>query len=104
MIAGKQKAAAVEALAIFFCAGVAFAQPNSGASKNTRANSSVSSPLPAVAYFSKKDVDANFEHHKGMDDTLYDPDYGTQNFKVKTSGRVKTLNAETHMKYTDIVY
>ncbi len=63
-----------------------------------------SASLPPVVYFSKQEVDANFEHHKGKDESLYDSDYGTQNFKIKTSHREKPTRAEVHLTYTDVVY
>jgi glc operon protein GlcG len=59
---------------------------------------------PRLIYFSKEEVDANFVHPKGMDDTLFHSDFGSESFIVKTSGRTKTLAAETHKTYTDILY
>jgi mannose-6-phosphate isomerase-like protein (cupin superfamily) len=72
--------------------------------KNSGNNPSASAPVHPLIYFSKQEVDANFEHHKGMDETLYASDYGTRSFEVKTSRRVKTLAAEVHITYTDILY
>jgi quercetin dioxygenase-like cupin family protein len=39
-----------------------------------------------------------------MDDTIYAPDYGSHNFKVKTSKRTKTIAAEVHTQWTDVIY
>lgn len=77
---------------------------SASAAKSMQSDSAASSKLPAVAYFSKAEVDANFEHPKAMDDTIYAPDYGSHNFKVKTSKRTKTIAAEVHTQWTDVIY
>jgi len=59
---------------------------------------------PKLAYFPKAEVDENFVHHKGMDDTLYTLDHQNGHYIVKTTGREKTLAAETHATFTDILY
>jgi hypothetical protein len=96
MIIGRVKLASILAIAIFTLGGTLSAQPGD--------DTSTSSQPHKLIYFSKQEVEANFAHHKGMDETLYAPDYGSRNFDVKTSQRLKTMAAEVHMTYTDIVY
>lgn len=95
-------AAAVLVLASNVASGQSAA--SASAAKSTQSDSAASSKLPAVAYFSKAEVDANFEHPKAMDDSIYVPDYGSHNFKVKTSKRTKTIAAEVHTQWTDVIY
>jgi mannose-6-phosphate isomerase-like protein (cupin superfamily) len=80
------------------------APAGTGGTKSATSPAPPYAPLPAVVYFSRQEVDANFEHHKGKDESLYDSDYGTQNFKIKTSHREKPTRAEVHLTYTDVVY
>lgn len=100
------KAACFAAVAILGLAAISTqAQAGTDAGAKTSASEpNASSALPPVAFFSKQEVDANFEHHKGPDESLYDSDYGPQNYKIKTSHREKPTRAEVHMTYTDVVY
>lgn len=99
------KSAFIAAVAVLILASnVALGQSGVSAAKSSQADSAARSKLPAVAYFSKAEVDANFEHPKAMDDTIYAPDYGSHSFKVKTSKRTKTIAAEVHTQWTDVIY
>jgi hypothetical protein len=99
------KSALIGAVAVLILASnVAPDQSGASATKGSQSDSAAGSKLPAVAYFSKAEVDANFEHPKAMDDTIYAPDYGSHNFKVKTSKRTKTIAAEVHTQWTDVIY
>jgi mannose-6-phosphate isomerase-like protein (cupin superfamily) len=99
----KVKAASIVALATFVFASMAWAQPGKDAAEKSRSDSSESSPLPPVKYFSKQEVEAAFHDQKdnGM---LYDSDYGARNFEVKVTSRDKTPAAEVHLTRTDVVY
>jgi len=69
------KSAFIAAVAVLILASnVASGQSGAGAPKSSQSDSAAISKLPAVAYFSKAEVDANFEHPKAMDDTIYAPD------------------------------
>jgi glc operon protein GlcG len=99
------KSAFIAAVAVLILASnVASGQSGASAAKGSQADPAAGSKLPAVAYFSKAEVDANFEHPKAMDDSIYLPDYGSHNFKVKTSKRTKTIAAEVHTQWTDVIY
>jgi glc operon protein GlcG len=89
---------------LILASNVASGQSGASAAKSSQGDSVAGSKLPAVAYFSKAEVDANFEHPKAMDDTIYAPDYGSHSFKVKTSKRTKTIAAEVHTQWTDVIY
>ena len=105
MIERRGKSAFIAAVAVLILASnVATGQSGAGATKSSQADSAAGSKLPGVAYFSKAEVDANFEHPKAMDDSIYLPDYGSRNFKVKTSKRTKTIAAEVHTQWTDAIY
>jgi mannose-6-phosphate isomerase-like protein (cupin superfamily) len=107
VIAKRGKSAFIATVAVLILASnVASGQSGASASaaKSSQPDSTAGSKLPVVAYFSKAEVDANFEHPKAMDDTIYAPDYGSHNFKVKTSKRTKTIAAEVHTQWTDVIY
>jgi mannose-6-phosphate isomerase-like protein (cupin superfamily) len=104
MLLDRVKLASIIVIAMFGLASAAWGQAGTDGAKSPDGDSSSSSQVPAVAYFPKQEVDANFQHHKGMDETLYAPDYGEHNYSVKTSRREKPLVAEMHMTYTDVLY
>ena len=97
----KLKSVFVATLALACAAG---GQAGRDAASSPAASASTSSMPANVIYIPRRDVDANFEHHKGMDESIYDSDYGAKNFKVKTSHRDQPARAEVHMTYTDVVY
>jgi len=97
-------AAAWMAIAPLICASVARAQSGADAAKIPPGNSPVSMmPVPPVRYFSKKEVEATFNHER-PGETLFDSDYGSESFRVKASSRTKVLDAEIHMEWTDVIY
>jgi mannose-6-phosphate isomerase-like protein (cupin superfamily) len=104
MIREGLKFASIAVIAVLGLAIGTGGQVGTDASKSSEGDSSASSPARSVVYFPKEEVDANFQHHKGMDETLYAPDYGEHNYSVKTSRREKPLAAELHMTYTDVLY
>ena len=100
----RAKLASIVAVATLTLAGTAGSQAGADAAKDSGDSPTVISPAPRLIYFSKEEVEANFAHHKGMDETLYASDYGSRSYEVKTSQRLKTMAAETHDTYTDILY
>ncbi len=101
---GNLKLAIILAVAVLGLSGTMGAQSGAGTAKNSGEDTLASTPAHPLIYFSKQEVDANFAHHKGTDETLYASDYGSRSYEVKTSQRLKTMAAETHETYTDILY
>ena len=104
MTTGITRSAFMMDLAMFALAGTVRAQAGTSTGPNSGDGSPAVSMAPRLIYFPKQEVDANFAHHKGMDETLYASDYGSRSFEVKTSQRTKVLAAEVHETYTDILY
>jgi glc operon protein GlcG len=100
---GKVRAGLILAVATFAFLGMASAQSGTDSSKKANGDASVSSPLPPVKYFPKKEVEATFNHERDSE-TLYDSDYGSKSYKVKASRRIKVMAAETHSVWTDVIY
>jgi glc operon protein GlcG len=89
-------------------AGIAWAQSAKDEAKMPHASGIVTTAattvaVPPVRYFSKKEVEATFNHERESE-TLFDSDYGAESFRVKASRRVKVMNAETHLEWTDVIY
>ncbi len=101
----RQTAKAVSMMGILSlaCASMVWAQSHADAAKTAPSTSVVTTPVPPVRYFSKKEVEATFNHEKDSE-TLFDSDYGSESFRVKASRRVKVLNAEIHLEWTDVIY
>jgi len=96
--------AAWMAIVPLICASVARAQSGPEAAKSPPGTSPVTMmQVPPVRYFSKKEVEATFNHERSGE-TLFDSDYGSESFRVKASSRTKVLDAEIHMEWTDVIY
>jgi mannose-6-phosphate isomerase-like protein (cupin superfamily) len=60
--------------------------------------------LPPAMFFSKKELAANFEHHK-FGDNLYLSDFGTRDFILKTNSLAKpSITPEVHLQYSEVFY
>jgi hypothetical protein len=108
MTNGRVKSVSIMAIMTFICAGMAWAQSHTDADKKAPAASTATSgvtmmPVPPVRYFSRKEVEATFNHQTSSE-TLFDSDYGSESFRVKASTRTKLMNAEIHMEWTDVIY
>src|ERR1700690_1752066 len=93
-------------IAVAMCAfpGAVWGQSGAAEASKSVTESSVASRVHPALYFSKREVEASFEHPKRVDGALYVSDYGTRSFEVKTSTRDKPLLPEVHMTFTDIIY
>jgi len=108
MIAGKMKSWSLVAIAAFVFgsaagAGMAWARLGRDARAGSPGDTSTSAKLPPVKYFSKEQVEKEFNDQKDFG-TLYDSDYGDENFKVKVTSRTKVPAAEVHKDFTDVLY
>jgi mannose-6-phosphate isomerase-like protein (cupin superfamily) len=100
--------AAIVAVAAFICgsmtgAGMAWAKLEKAVIINSGKDSPATPSLPPVKYFSKEQVEKQFNEQKDFG-TLYDSDYGDENFKVKVTSRTKVPAAEVHKDFTDVLY
>ncbi len=100
---GRGKVALILAFAAFAFLSIVSARSERHTGTISAADSPVSSPLPPVKYFPKSEVEATFNHERESE-TLYDSDYGSKSYKVKASRRIKTMAAETHSIWTDVIY
>jgi len=103
MMRSKAKVVSTMALVSLACASMVWAQSHTDTVKTSPSDSVVTTPVPPVRYFSRKEVEATFNHEKDSE-TLFDSDYGAESFRVKASRRVKVLNAEIHLEWTDVIY
>ena len=105
---GKMKSASIMAIVALICAGMAWAQTAKVEAKKPEASGIVTktgsmTPVPPVRYFSRKEVEATFNHERDSE-SLFDSDYGGESFRVKASQRTKVMNAEIHLEWTDVIY
>jgi mannose-6-phosphate isomerase-like protein (cupin superfamily) len=108
MIAGKMKSWPLVAIAAFVFgsaagAGMAWATLGRDARAGSPGDTPTSSKLPPVKYFSKEQVEKEFNDQTDFG-TLYDSDYGDEDFKVKVTSRTKVPAAEVHKDFTDVLY
>ncbi|MGD0909088.1 MAG: hypothetical protein ABSA96_16015 [Candidatus Acidiferrales bacterium] len=103
MIGRTAKALFMTAVLSLGCAAMVWAQSHTDAAKSSPTASVVTTPVPPVRYFSRTEVEATFNHEKESE-TLFDSDYGGESFRVKASRRVKVLDAEIHLEWTDVIY
>ena len=106
---GRIKSVSIMAIVILIGAGMAWAQTaKKEEAKKPEASGIVTkagtmTPVPPVRYFSRSEVEATFKHERESE-TLFDSDYGSESFRVKASTRVKPMNAEIHLEWTDVIY
>jgi hypothetical protein len=103
MIHGRMKAASILAFTALIGASMVLARPAADEPKKLADNASFDTPAAPVQYFSRKQVEATFNHETNSE-TLYNSDYGSKSYEVKASRRVKELPAETHSVWTDVIY
>ena len=103
MIERTVKSVSIMVVLSFVGASMVWAQSHTDASKSSPSASMVTTPVPPVRYFPRKEVEATFNHERESE-TLFDSDYGGESFRVKASRRVKVLDAEIHLEWTDVIY